>query len=39
MGGALTAAIDNQQLLSNERGFGNNGTQTTRLRQSNYGNE
>ena len=31
IGSTLSAAIENQQLMSNERGFGNNGTQPTRL--------
>ena len=35
----LPAAIENQQLMSNQRGFGNNATQPTRLRESNYGND
>ena len=39
VGPTFSAAIENQQLVTKQRGFGNDGTESTGPRQSNYGND
>src|SRR5207244_12994687 len=37
--GPLPPAIENQQLMANQRGFGNDGTKPAGFRESNYGDD
>src|SRR6266850_4772911 len=39
IGSAFPAAIENQQLMSDQSGFSNDGTEPTRPRKSNYGDD
>ena len=39
VGSAFPTAIENQQLMADQRGFRNDGTEPTRPRKSNYGDD